>query len=57
MAERISSLNARAASIFKKKYAFECEDKLIFSLGKNKYFFDKLKLEDTGIIEKPEKRQ
>ena len=54
---QILPLNARVAAVFKKKYAFECSDRLIFSLGKNKYFFDKLKLEDTGIIPKPEKRQ
>lgn len=40
-----------------KKYCFENADRLCFVLGKNKYFFDKLKLKDSGLIDKPEKRQ
>ena len=39
----------------KDKYCFENEDRLIFIVGKNRYFFDKLKLQETGILEKPEK--
>lgn len=40
-----------------KKYCFENADRLCFVLGKHKYFFDKLKLKDSGWIDKPEKRQ
>ncbi len=38
------------------KYCFENEDRLLFVVGKHKYLFDKLKLKDTGILDKPEKR-
>ncbi len=49
------SLRVRAA--FKKKYCFESSDKLLFVIGDNKYFFDKLNLTDSGRIVKPEKIQ
>jgi hypothetical protein len=48
-------LSARIGA--KGKYCFENEDRLLFVVGKNKYFFDKLKINDTGMLEKPEKRQ
>jgi hypothetical protein len=41
----------------KKKYCFENDDRLVFILGKNKYFFDKLNITENGFITKPEKRQ
>ena len=39
------------------KYCFENEDRLLFVVGKKKYFFDKLNLTDDGRIKKPKKRQ
>ena len=39
------------------KYCFENEDRLLFIVGKKKYFFDKLNLTDDGRIKKPKKRQ
>ena len=50
-------LSKRAFSFTRKKYCFENADRICFVIGKNKYFFDKLKLKENGIIEKPEKRQ
>ncbi|MBQ8448409.1 MAG: hypothetical protein IJX27_05720 [Clostridia bacterium] len=47
-------LSARIGA--KGKYCFENADRLLFVVGKNKYFFDKLKLKDTGLLDKPEKR-
>ncbi len=49
--------HARMSAMFKKKYCFENADRLLFVVGKNKYFFDKLNLTDSGLIVKPEKRQ
>lgn len=39
-----------------KKYCFENEDRLLFVVGSQKFFFDKLKLTDDGHIKKPQKR-
>ncbi len=50
-------ISTRLGSMFKKKYCFENADRLLFVVGKNKYFFDKLNLTDSGWITKPEKRQ
>ncbi len=50
-------LTVRLRTLFGKKYCFENADRLIFVVGKNRYFFDKLNLTDSGRIEKPEKRQ
>lgn len=47
-------LSARIGA--KGKYCFENADRILFVVGKNKYIFDKLKLKDTGLLEKPEKR-
>ena len=47
----------RVFSLFAKKYCFENSDRLIFILGKKKYFFDKLGLTDSGMINKPERRK
>ena len=41
----------------RKKYCFENLDRLLFVVGKNKYFFDKLNITDNGRISKPRKRQ
>ena len=46
-------LSARIGA--KGKYCFENEDRLLFVVGKNKYLFDKLLLQDTGIIASPKK--
>ena len=46
-------LSARIGA--KGKYCFENEDRLLFVVGKNKYLFDKLALQDTGIIAPPKK--
>ena len=50
-------LSVRIRALFGKKFCFENADRLLFFVGKDQYFFDKLKLTDTGLIEKPEKRQ
>jgi hypothetical protein len=47
-------LSARIGA--KGKYCFENADRILFIVGKNKYLFDKLKLKDTGLLDKPEKR-
>ena len=49
-------LSLRVLSVFQKKYCFENQDRLIFFVGNKKYFFDKLTLNDSGMIPKPEKR-
>jgi ribosomal protein L37AE/L43A len=51
-----SMLPLSARMMAKGKYCFENEDRLLFIVGKNKFFFDKLKLKDTGLIDNPEKR-
>ena len=50
-------LSVRVRALFGKKFCFENADRLLFFVGNDQYFFDKLKLTDTGLIEKPEKRQ
>lgn len=50
-------LGGRFKAMFKKKYCFENQDRLLFVVGKKKFFFDKLKLDDAGLLENPEKRQ
>lgn len=50
-------ISLRILSVFKKKYCFENADRLIFAVGRSKYFFDKLRLTDSGRIVNPEKRQ
>jgi len=49
-------ISLRFCTMFRKKYCFENSDRLLFVVGKNKYFFDKLRLTDSGRIVKPEKR-
>ena len=51
-----SMLPLSARLLAKGKYCFENEDRLLFVVGKNKFFFDKLKLKDTGLLDNPEKR-
>jgi len=46
-------LSARIGA--KGKYCFENADRLLFVVGKNKYLFDKLTLQDTGVIAPPKK--
>ena len=50
-------LSARFGVGARKKFCFENADRLLFVVGKKKYFFDKLNITDTGRISKPEKRQ
>ena len=50
-------LTVRLGALFAPKYCFENADRLLFFVGNKKYFFDKLKLNDTGMISQPEKRQ
>ena len=50
-------LSVRAGALFGKKYCFENEDRLLFAVGKKKFFFDKLKLDDKGVLDQPEKRE
>lgn len=49
-------LSLRARNLFNKKFCFENSDRLIFFVGKKKFFFDKLNLTDTGKIKSPEER-
>ena len=49
-------LSIRRKNLFGRKICFENSDRLIFFLGDKKYFFDKLKLTDTGRLEAPEER-
>lgn len=53
----ILPLRLRVTSAFQKKYCFENADRLLFFVGSKKYFFDKLTLTETGMLQKPEKRQ
>ena len=50
-------LSLRALRVFDKKYCFENEDRLIFIVGKKKFFFDKLELNDSGMIKPPVERK
>ena len=49
-------LSVRARNLFSKKFCFENSDRVIFFVGKKKFFFDKLKLTDSGKIKAPEER-
>lgn len=50
-------ISVRMSAGKRAKYCFENEDRLLFVVGHQKFFFDKLKLSDDGRIKKPQKRQ
>ena len=50
-------LSLRVMNLFSKKSCFENSDRLIFFVGKKKFFFDKLNLTDSGKIKSPEERK
>ena len=49
-------LTLRMSNTFNRKVCFENGDRLIFFVGKKKFFFDKLNLTESGKIKAPEKR-
>jgi hypothetical protein len=49
-------LSVRVNNLMSKKSCFENADRLIFFVGKKKFYFDKLNLKETGKLKSPEGR-
>ena len=49
-------LSVRMKNLFGQKSCFENADRLIFFVGKKKFFFDKLDLNESGKLKSPEER-
>ena len=52
----IIPLSVRRKNLFGRKLCFENSDRLIFFVGSKRFFFDKLRLTDTGKLKSPEER-